>query len=150
MNILIARKYREWLHIPRIDVIISLYHQYRKDGKYACYGKIPNSRGGVSGTEGIHRYRSQDTEPQRPQEEANRLKDWRNMADLAGRPGSVRGVSKEHRQIRIKLFILWVAHLSPVVSQAQAIGCVSATCCHFITDCHDLQQIATLDNISHR
>ncbi len=102
-------KYREWLHIPRVDGIISLYHQYRKDGKYACYGKVPNSRGGVSRTENIRRYRSQDTQPQEPQEAANRFKDWRNVADLAGGPGSVRGVSKEHRQIRINSFILSVA-----------------------------------------
>src|SRR6266700_1392507 len=118
MNILLARKYREYLQFPRVDGIINLYHQYRKDGKYACYGKVPNSRGGVSRTEDIHRYRSQDTQPQEPQEEANRFKDWRNVADLTRRPGSVRRSAKEHRQIRINSFILSVAESAPVVSKA--------------------------------
>src|SRR6266568_2091576 len=84
----------------------------------AFYGKIPNSRGGVSRTACFHRYCSQDTQPQEPQEEANRFQDWRNVADLTRRPGSVRRSAKEHRQIRINSFILSVAESAPVVSQA--------------------------------
>ena len=150
MNILLARKYREYLQFPRVDGIINLYHQYRKDGKYACYGKVPNSRGGVSRTEDIHRYRSQDTQPQEPQEEANRFKDWRNVADLAGGLGSVRGVSKEHRQIRINSFILWVAHSPPITYQGAKQRVVSVLLAAYFTTLRNaLQQETTQSNALH-
>ncbi len=150
MNILIARKYREWLHLSAFCGMMVRYHRYRKDGQNACYGKVPNSRGGVSRTEGIHRYRSQDTEPQRPQEEANRLKDWRNVADLAGGLGSVRGVSKEHRQIRINSFILWVAHSPPITYQGVKQRVVSVLLAAYFTTLRNaLQHQTTQSNALH-